>query len=406
MLLNRRRAERVMEEKGLEGLIATSPANILYSSDLCPYGETYVLLPLDGDVEPAVVTSISALTPVIVMSRPWIRDIRYFGEFYTETRGAKGGLDEAERGFIEAQGAWEATGKRDPITLLLAVMEERGLTDGRVGVDESALPPSHAFWRRLREELPRVEAVPASHLFTRIRMIKTEEEIRRVGEAVRITERAWEAALDAAREGMTERAFAYIYEKTILEEGGRPTSHMGVYGAPIAFGRRTAFVDIALPSGYRLRRGDLIRFDGGCSYRGYRCDMARTAVLGEASGKQERYHRALLEGARLAVEMARPGAAASDIFSAVVRRVREEGIPHYRRHHVGHGWGLEGYDPPLVGPGDETRLEEGMLLCLETPYYEIGFGGLMVEDVVVVRRGRARRLTRLSGRLRALRPSS
>ena len=405
MLLNRSRAERIMDENGLEALVATSPANVFYSSDLCPYGETYVLLPRERGAEPAIVASISAPIPVVTMSRPWIGDVRYFGEFYTEARWAKEPLDDAERGLIAAQESWEATRRSDPTALLLELIEERGLTDCRIGVDETALPGSHPFWHRVGKRLPNVEAVPASHLFTLIRMIKTEVEIGRVREAVMITEKAWEAALGRAREGMTEKAFAYIYENAILAEGGRPTSHMGMYGPPIAFGRRTAFVDVALPSDYALREGDLLRFDGGCSYRGYGCDMARTAVLGEPSAKQGRYYDALLEGEQLAVDMARPGAAASEVFDAVVRRVREEGIPHYRRHHVGHGWGLEGYNPPLVSPGDDSELEEGMLLCLETPYYEVGFGGLMVEDIIVVRKGKAQYLTQFSRELKALKSS-
>ncbi|KON31491.1 hypothetical protein AC482_00705 [miscellaneous Crenarchaeota group-15 archaeon DG-45] len=402
MLLNKVRAERVMAENGLEALIAASPANVLYTSDLCPYGETYVLLPLDGDAEPAIVTSISAPVPVAVMSRPWIGDVRYFGEFYTETQWAKGPLDEAEREIVAAQASWETTGRTDSLNLLMEVIEERGLTDGRVGVDEAAIRGSHAFLHRMEERLPGVEIVPASSLFAQIRMVKTDEEIRRVREATRITERAWETALGSAREGMTEREFAYIFERAILEEGGRPASHMGMYGPPIAFGRRTAFVDLALPSDYALREGDLLRFDGGCSYMGYGCDMARTAVLGEPSAKQRGYYDALQEGEQLAVEMARPGARASEVFNAAVGRVRDGGIPHYRRHHVGHGWGLEGYNPPLISPGDDTELEEGMLLCLETPYYEIGFGGLMVEDIIVVRRGGAEHLTQLSRELKAL----
>jgi Xaa-Pro dipeptidase len=85
--------------------------------------------------------------------------------------------------------------------------------------------------------------------------------------------------------------------------------------------------------------------------------------------------------------------------------VQEEGISHYRRHHVGHGWGLEGYNPPLVSPEDDSELKEGMLLCLEAPYYEVGFGGLMVEDIIVVRKGKAQYLTQFSRELKALKAS-
>jgi len=403
MLLNRNRAEKIMVENGLEALVATSPANVFYSSDLCPYGDTFVLLPLEREIEPAIITSISAPIPVVVMSPPWISDVRYFGEFYTETRWAKEPLDDSERILIAAQESWELTRKLNPTALLFEVLEERGIIKGTIGVDESILPKSHIFWRQIKERLPAIDAVPVSRLFREIRMIKTEEEIRRIKTAVKITEKAWEAALDSAREGMTEKEFAYVYESTILKEGGRPTSHMGVYGAPIALGRRTAFVDLAFPSDYRLRRGDLIRFDGGCSYIGYGCDMARTAVLGEPSEKQKRYYDALSEGVQLAVEMATPREMASKIFNAVVERVRDAGIPHYRRHHVGHGWGLEGYNPPLIGPRDNTELEEGMLLCLETPYYEVGFGGLMLEDIIVVKKSGPQYLTQFNKQLCAIR---
>jgi len=388
-----------MLENGLEALVATSPINVFYSSDMCPYGDAFALLPLERSVEPAIITSISAPIPVIVMSPPWIRDVRYYGEFYTETRWAEEPLDKAEKMLVDVQESWEITRRRDPSTLLIELLEERGLIDCNIGIDESTLPKSHPFWNQIKVRLPAIETVSASRLFSKIRMIKTEEEIERIENAVKITEKAWEAALASAREGMTEKEFAFVFESTMLKEGGRPTSHMGAYGAPIAFGHRTAFVDLASPSYYKLRRGDLLRFDGGCSYMGYGCDMARTAVLGEPSDKTKSYYDALSEGVQLAVEMAKPGEVASEVFDAVVERVRKSGIPHYRRHHVGHGWGLGGYNPPLIGPRDDTELEEGMLLCLETPYYEVGFGGLMLEDVIVVKKGEPRYLTKFDRRL-------
>jgi len=177
---------------------------------------------------------------------------------------------------------------------------------------------------------------------------------------------------------------------------------MGMYGPPIAFGRRTAFVDIALPTDYKLKRGDIIRFDGGCRYRGYPCDMARSAVLGQPSAKLKKYWNAIFEGEQLAIDMAKPGVKASVIFNSVVDKVRRSGIQHYNRHHTGHGWGIEGYDPPLIGPKNNTPLEEGMVLCFETPYYEVGWGGILHEDIVVINRKEPRHLTKFEGELRTI----
>jgi Xaa-Pro aminopeptidase len=74
----------------------------------------------------------------------------------------------------------------------------------------------------------------------------------------------------------------------------------------------------------------------------------------------------------------------ADVFEASVETVRREGIPHYQRSHVGHGIGLDGYDAPDIAPSSPAVFEEGMVVCVETPYYEMGFGGLQVEDTLVV----------------------
>ncbi|GAF82038.1 unnamed protein product, partial [marine sediment metagenome] len=71
-------------------------------------------------------------------------------------------------------------------------------------------------------------------------------------------------------------------------------------------------------------------------------------------------------------------------------------------HHVGHGWGIEGYDPPTIGPKVDTALEEGMVLCFETPYYEVGWGGLLHEDVFVVEKESPRYLSTPEDELRVV----
>lgn len=402
MLLNRKRAEKKMERYGLNALFATSSANVFYTSDLCPYGKCFVLLPYERNVAPAIVAPISGPTPIVLMSPPWISDVRYYGEFYTTTLWAKEPLTNAERKLVKAQESWEKTKEADPIVILIRLLEERGITKGKIGVDESNLPPENPFWQRIRSNLPDLEAVRAQKIFREIRMVKSDEEIRRIQEAVRITEKAWESALEQTREGMTEKEFAEIYQHTIISEGDKISSKMGVYGPPIAFGRRTAFADIALPSDYKLKKGDIIRLDGGCSYMGYPCDMARSAVLGQPGEKLQKYWDAIFEGEELAIDMAKPGVKASVIFNSVVEKVRKSGIPHYKRHHTGHGLGIDGYDPPLISPHDHTPLEEGMVFCFETPYYEVGWGGILHEDIVVITKNEPRYLTKFEGKLRII----
>jgi Xaa-Pro dipeptidase len=313
----------------------------------------------------------------------------------------KKSLTDAEQALVQAQESWERNKEKNPVAVLVRLLKDRGIAKGKIGLDESNLSAKDPAWVEDMKQLPNLETIPAQKILREIRAAKSEDEIRRIEEALRITEKAWEIALEQTREGMTERRFGEIFEHAIISNGGRIVSPMGMYGPPIGFGRCSAFVDIAMPSDYKLRRGDLIRFDGGCSYLGYPCDMARSAVLGQPSEKLREYYKAILEGEQHAIEMAQPGIEASAIFSDAVAKVKER-IPHYRRHHTGHGWGIEGYDPPLIAPNDHTILEEGMVLCFETPYYEVGWGGPMVEDVVVVTKKSPRLLTRSSAELRTV----
>jgi len=384
MLLNRERADRTLTEYNLEALIASSPANVFYTSDLCPFGRCFTLLPREHDKEPAVVAPISAPTPIALMSIPWIRDVRYYGEFYVMTRWAKEPLTEHERNLVKAQESWEKTREADPISILTTLLSERGITRGNIGIDESNLPYGSPIWQGIKKSLPRIDPVPAQHILQKIRTVKTDAEIQRIQEALRITEKSWGTALEQAHEGITEREFSQSYHHAVISEGGNIVSKLGMYGAPIGFGRRTAFPDIASPSDYKLEDGDIIRLDGGCSYMGYACDTGRTAVLNKPEEKLKKYYNALLAGEQKAIDMAKPGVKASTIFNAATQTVRASGLQHYARHHTGHGWGIEGYDPPLIGPKDETPLEEGMVICFEAPYYEVGWGGPMIEDAVKI----------------------
>ena len=143
----------------------------------------------------------------------------------------------------------------------------------------------------------------------------------------------------------------------------------------------------------------MIRFDVGCLLDGYNSDIARNFALGDPGERALRLHRATLAGEQAAFEAMRPGVTAADVFEAAVEAVRQAGIPDYRRHHVGHGVGLEVYDIPLLSASDQTVLESGMTFEVETPYYEVGLAGLQPEDTVVLREDGPQLLTTLSREL-------
>ena len=151
----------------------------------------------------------------------------------------------------------------------------------------------------------------------------------------------------------------------------------------LAAGPHTAFANVQ-PSPRKIRRGDIIRFDVGGRYNHYRADIARNAVLGEPSHKLATYHRAIRAGLLRAIEMVKPGVRAADIFEQAVETVRREGIPTTSETMSVTASGSTATTRPTSAPSSKEVLEEGMVVCLETPYYELGFGGLQVEDMIRV----------------------
>jgi Xaa-Pro aminopeptidase len=103
-----------------------------------------------------------------------------------------------------------------------------------------------------------------------------------------------------------------------------------------------------------------------------------------------RYHEVLRRGLDAILRLVRPGVEPSELFRSGMEAVRSGGIPHYQRHHVGHAVGLEFYEAPILNDtarsgSAKVRLEEGMVINIELPYYELGLGGLQIEETLVVR---------------------
>lgn len=376
MPLNFERAFKTMDKYGLDALVATMPENVLYVSDFLSLSQwalrgVPVFIVLPRDAQPAMVSPISDID--LYADRPsWIEDVRGYGTFYIEPPEVED-LREAEERLNELIKKVKLDAMA--VDALVKVLNEKGLDDKTLGVDEMGV--THLTWECLKRKLPMAQMRDASHVFREIRMVKTRKEVETLKKAAEITEKGVKAALDIAEEGVKEVDLAREIEITFAKEEAKP------FAVVLGCGSRSAFPN-AMCTDYKIRRGDIIRFDGGCIYQGYYSDIAKIAILGEPTEKQKRYYGAVVKGAVEATKAIQPGVKASELFDIALETVRKTGIPHYKRHHCGHGIGIECYDMPLVGPADHTLLEEGVVLNIETPYYEIGFGGLQVEETLVV----------------------
>jgi Xaa-Pro aminopeptidase len=394
-LINNERARDLLAAEGLDGLITATLENSFYFSgvwniahEIFPHmGEAYVVVSGEDVTAGSVVTSMGE-ADLALMANPTIRNAFAWGSFFrVAPDGVELNGDEARIAALEPAGS--------VIDALVAALEDQGLRGGSVGVDERGV--NRGLIESLRERLPDSTFTPASDLLRRIRMVKTPAEHQRLIQTLRITEAAFEATIASAYDGVTERELQRVFETAIVAAGARPAF------ALLRFGRGMALGQVA-PGDTRLERGDYIWFDIGCTYRGYRSDIGRVVSFGEPSSRLRELYSASKQGQERAFELMRPGVEAKAVFAGAVERVREAGIPHYERHHVGHGIGVEFYDAPLLAASSDTKLEEGMVFEVETPYYELGFGGTFIEDTVIIRPDGAEIVTRLDRELHVLEP--
>jgi Xaa-Pro dipeptidase len=390
-LLNLPRAREVFGAAGLDAVMATTQANVRYLSGFVGFGQR--LMPSTQVYAIAEVATLADSTVVLPAGEldvwaqfpPGDAKAAPYGRFFVEESSNGAAVSDEITRYRSLVGAAVQPTSLSAITSHLDVLEPQA----RIGLDERgiAAPARDALRARYGDRL-----VDAAALFDQVRMVKTPEEVRRLTRATEVIESAFKRAIAEAREGMTELEMALVFDSETIRLGGEPVFTV------LAFGDRSALPN-ALPGNRRLRRGDVIRFDIGCRTEGYYSDIARNAVFGVANEKQRQYYAAILEGERRAIQEVRPGVAANAIFAVAVETTRAAGIPHYRRHHVGHGIGLDVYDLPILNESTATPLEPGMVLEVETPYYELGFGGLQVEDTILVTENGHRRLTGTSSEL-------
>jgi Xaa-Pro aminopeptidase len=392
--MNRPRLLERMKAEGLDAVVATAPENVTYTIGFWAMSQwirrgpqAYVLVPGEGRGDEALIASTGTLD-LVADQDVEVKDVRRYGFFAIERDALCADHDERDR---RVAMMLDREDEGDPVSALVSALKERGLGSASIGVDEIGIVPQ--YLDKLCAALPKAKITRAAEIFRYARSVKTAEEVRRLRHSARVAELSIEAALAVAREGATERELANAFHGKTIAEGGMPV--LGV----ICTGPRSA-LSSGQPTDRKLQRGDVIRFDVGGRVEHYRADISRIAVLGEASDKVKTYHRAIRAGLLHAYELIRPGVRTAEVFNAVVETVRKNGLPHYKRNHVGHGIGLDGYDAPNLTPGSNEVFEAGNVICVETPYYEMGFAGLQVEDMLHVTRDGVESLMSTSSELR------
>jgi Xaa-Pro aminopeptidase len=228
-------------------------------------------------------------------------------------------------------------------------------------------------------------------------MVKSPQEIDLIRRSVLLNSEAFERAIRRVRPGMSEMDLASELEYQMRRLGAEKPAFETI----VASGARSAMPH-AGPTSKLLARNELLLVDMGAVRDGYSSDMTRMAFLGRPGPKIRQLYRAVLEAQEAARAAVREGVTAEQVDRAARSVLKAHGLDRAFLHSCGHGLGLEVHESPRLGRGDRTRLKAGMAVTLEPGVYLQEFGGIRIEDTVVVARSGCEVLTPTPRKLLAL----
>ncbi|HEV2689704.1 MAG TPA: aminopeptidase P family protein, partial [Bryobacteraceae bacterium] len=262
-----------------------------------------------------------------------------------------------------------------------------------IGFEASRLV--YDVYLRLKESLPLAASLkPLAPVIERLRLIKSPGEIEKIRRSVLTNSRAFENTVQRIRPGISESAIAARLEFEMRSLGAEKPAFETI----VATGEHTALPH-AQPSAQKAAVNELLLIDMGACQDGYMSDMTRMLCLGKPSPKTRKMYHAVLQSQQAALDAVRPGVTAGHVDRKARQVLESEGFGKEFTHSTGHGLGLEIHEPPRVGRRDKTRLEAGMVITIEPGAYVRGFGGVRIEDTVLVTRNGCEVLTPTSKEL-------
>jgi Xaa-Pro dipeptidase len=259
--------------------------------------------------------------------------------------------------------------------VLAGAMAKRGLARAAIGIEETVrwfIPAA------LREALPDVQLVGAAPVVRGCRMRKSPAELGLMKRAADVTVDAYREVVPKLREGMTPAEVSALMAAAHQAAGTRHLFALVLMGEAAAYPHGSG-------KSQRLKAGEAVLMDCGCSVEGYQSDISRTIVLGAAPAEVRSVWETVAEGQRVAMAAAKPGAPAGSVDDAVRRFYERQGFgPGYKlpglSHRTGHGIGLDGHEPVNLVHGEPTALAPGMCFSNEPGLYLPGKFGVRLED--------------------------
>ena len=337
----RDKLRRAVKKAGADAVLVTNFTNVTYLTGFTG-DDSYLLVRLDGDV--------------------LLTDGRYTTQLGEECPGLELAV-------------------RSPGVKLVEIIARvvRRAKIGRLAVEGDSMTLSSRD--AIAAKLPRVELAPTSGLVERLRMTKDKQEIAMLREAVQYAEKAFGVVRASFRPDKTEKQIADELECQLRLFGAASSSFATIVGV----GPRAALPH-ATVTDRPISSSDFVLIDWGADGGLYKSDLTRVLVTGRISPKLERVYRVVLEAQHVGIEAIRPGVIAEEVDRAARQVISEAGFGRYFGHGLGHGLGLDVHEAPRLAADSRVVLRPGMVVTVEPGIYLPGWGGVRIEDDVLVTR--------------------
>lgn len=236
-----------------------------------------------------------------------------------------------------------------------------------------------ADYNRFSQQLPHLQWVPQGQVIDKLRQIKSDTEIANLQRACEISDRALELTLPKLKAGVKEIEVTAELEYQLKVNGADDISFKTI----VLTGARTSLLH-GQPGQAKIANGDFLLFDFGALYNGYHADISRTFCIGKANQEQKKLYACLQKAQQSAVNMLTEGATGHEADKIVREILSPQGYLEHYYPGMGHGVGLEIHEQPFIKVNADFEFKSGMVVTIEPGVYLPGWGGMRIEDTVLV----------------------
>jgi Xaa-Pro aminopeptidase len=375
MLLNRDRANAIMDREGIDALVATTPENVYYLSDygnqhtfhFGPWGLAAAILPRDAEIPPTLIVADWEL-PYISERPSWMPGLEVQTGIATYIPD-EDALSPSEMRLVELWRRGNETGLPNRSRLIGRTLSGLGLAGSALAFDDARV-----MLELHGRELDQARVVEAVNLFREVRLVKTPDERGMLAAAARKNQAALLSTAAMVDADVTTGQLLNHYLAAMSSQGG--------YGSHMTGGGRDRPWHTYPDPNYRLKQGDIYNMDPAGHYQYYWADMGRSAQVGAPTAKFEHLYGTLQEVIAAVLPRIQPGVSTAEIKSEAMRVAAAAGMSTGLVPLI-HSIGIEQYDhPQSLGEflSEDFVLEADMFINFETPYFEFPWGVLQLED--------------------------